>query len=689
MSSRRTAWVCLGLVALVLVAYGQVVHHEFVDFDDGAYIGGNPRVVRGLTWEGLYWAFATFHTGNWYPLTWLSHMLDVELFGLRPGPHHLVSVLLHGASSVLLLLALLRLHRAGRARSGAPAVDTFWPAALVAALFALHPLRVESVAWAAERKDVLSGLFWMLTMWAYARYAARPGRIRYGWVAASFVLGVLSKPMLVTLPAVLLLLDVWPLGRGSAGTGPRTGSIVPPAHLWLEKLPLVACAGAASVVALVAQRSAGAVGSLETLSLAARVGNAMVSYVAYLRQTLWPSGLAFYYPHAGLTEGADGTTSLVAFGAGSLLAAITVGCLAATRRRPWLAVGWLWYLGTLVPVIGLVQIGMQARADRYTYIPAIGLYLAVAWTVAGWASRSVAARRVAIACATLVVVACLATTWRQVGHWRDSRALAERALAVTERNYQAYNMLGVALQREGETDAALEAYRDALRIKPDYAECQINLATLLGDQGRLDEAASLFRLALRTNRAQSGLRAHTGLGAVFEKQGDLEGAADHLRRALELDPDHATARNNLGVLRLKQGRLDEARAELERAVRLSPTYAIARMNLGGVLQQLGDTEGAADQLREAVRLRPELVEARFKLGAVHAARGALDEAERQFTAVVEQAPGLAEAHYNLGVVLAEKGETSRAVAHLERAVALRPDYEGARSALDRLRGAGG
>jgi tetratricopeptide (TPR) repeat protein len=676
----RAAWICVGLVASVLLGYGQVVDHDFVDFDDNAYVSHNVHVARGLTWESVRWGFSTFHMGNWHPLTWLSHMSDCELFGLEPGPHHLVSVLLHAASAVVLFLALRRMTGSTSSRSSTGSV---WPSAFVAALFALHPLHVESVAWVAERKDVLSGLFWMLTLWAYARYATRGGAGRYALVVAAFTLGLMAKPMLVTLPFVLLLLDVWPLGRWRPDAGATDR--VPPRRLLMEKVPLFALAAVSSTIALVAQRSVAAVGSLEVLPLGARIQNAIVSYATYLWQTFWPSGLAYYYPHPAMSGGPVAPPAVAVAAAALVLVAVTIAVLASGRRRPYLAVGWLWYVGTLVPVIGLLQVGMQARADRYTYLPTVGLYIAVAWAATAWVERAPRLRRPVTAVAAVVLGACLVATWFQVGHWRDSRRLAEHALSVTHDNYQAHNLLGVALQQENDLAAAHASYRRALEIKPDFAEGLINLGTLLGELGRLDEAASLFRLALRVNPRQAGARAHTGLGAVLEKQGDFPGAVSHLKEALRLEPEFAEAYNNLGVVYEKQGDPQVSREAFETAIRLSPDYALAHMNLGGTLQRQGDLEGAVDHLRRAVRGQPDLLEARFKLAAVHAARGELRDAVAQFERVLETDPGFAEAHYNLGAVLAGMGEVDRAVAHLERALALDPDYELARRALETLR----
>jgi tetratricopeptide (TPR) repeat protein len=671
-AGHRFPWIPLGLILLVLLAYGQVANHEFVEFDDSAYVSRNPHVTSGLTWQGLRWSWTTFQMGNWHPLTWSSHMLDCELFGLNAGAHHLVSVLIHAASAVLLYLALMKMTRAS------------WPAAWVAALFALHPTHVESVAWAAERKDVLSALFWMLTLLAYARYASEPTLRRYVWVVGGLALGLLSKPMLVTLPCVLLLLDVWPLGRLRFGSGRRAGGGVAPARLILEKLPLFALAAAGAVTTLVAQRSVGAVGALEALPFGMRLQNAVTSYGIYLWQTLWPRGLSFYYPHPALAEGA-GVSTIAVWGLAILLGAISLAALATLRRRPYLGVGWFWFVGTLVPVIGLLQVGMQAHADRYTYLPSVGLFIAVAWAAREWAERSPGSRPLLATAGVLVVVGCLVTSWIQTGHWRDSRTLAEHALTVNERNFWAHNMLGVVQHEEREYAASEASYRRALEIKPDFGESQLNLAALLGDRGFSAEAAELFRLALRLYPEQAGLRAHNGLGALMQKQGDLEGALGHLQQAVSIDPQFPEAQNNLGVVFEGLGRIDDARAAFERTLEISPDYALAHRNLAGILQRQGDAAGAVAHLLRALVLDPEMAEARLKLGAIYAGQGRLAESAREFETLLELAPDLPVAHYNLGRVLGAMGQTERARFHLQRVLVLDPEYVAARQALESLR----
>jgi Flp pilus assembly protein TadD len=638
------AVLCLAIAA----AYAPATTHGFVEWDDGPYIKTNPRVRDGLTPEGVRWAFTTFHMGNWHPLTWLSHMLDCEWFGLHAGPHHAVSIALHAATAALLFLALRRMTGA------------FWRPAVVAALFALHPLRVESVAWAAERKDVLAGLFWMATLLAYAAYAERGGARRYAAVVATLILGLLAKPMAVTLPFVLLLLDFWPLGRWRRGAA---------GHLVAEKLPLVALVALAGWVAILAQRAAGAVATLDVLPFGERLGNALVSYGVYLRMIVWPAGLAFYYPHPMLTgEGGAREAAVAAL----FLGAVSAAVLATLRRGPWLAVGWLWYLGTLVPVIGLVQLGMQARADRYTYLPSVGIALAAVWGLGRLAEAVPHGRRTLVVVVVVAVVASALATRAQVGHWRDNRSLAERALAMTESNYKAHDLLGVALEREGQDQQAAAEFRTALELHPGCTECLVNLALVVGKLGRLDESRALFEQALARRNGAEDPRCLNGLGAVLQRAGDLEAAERQLRRAVELAPEFAEAHHNLGVVYGLSGRLDAARAELEQALDLAPDYAMAEENLGVILHRLGDLEGAAQRLERAVELRPESPQAHFRLALVRAAQGLSVEAAAAFERVLALEPDRAEAHHNLAVLLRGLGQTERAEAHFERAGALDP-----------------
>jgi tetratricopeptide (TPR) repeat protein len=532
------AAVALALIAITLTVYAPVRHHGFLTWDDTLYVTQNPEVLRGLTWHGVRWAFTTGYAWNWHPLTWLSHMLDVQLYGRDAGLHHLTNVLLHVANT-LLLFGLLHRTTGDVARSG-----------FVAALFGVHPLHVESVAWVAERKDVLSGLFWMLTLWAYAGYARRPSAGRYAAVLVLFALGLMSKPMVVTLPFVLLLMDVWPLRRLPAGW-----------RLVWEKLPLLALAAAASAVTFLVQQRDGAVPGIESLPLGLRLQNAVVSYAAYVRTTLWPARLAAFYPYPA------------SFGASRVLAAIALLVGASVlawvfRRRGYVLVGWLWFLGTLVPVIGFVQAGNQALADRFMYVPLVGLLVVIAWGAPDVLGRWPGARLVLPFGAGLAVAASVVGARAQVEHWRDDATLWEHALVVTSGNHVAHTNVGNILMRQGRVDEAIPHYAEALRVRPAFA------------------------------------LAHGNLGLALAAQGRLGDALDHYAEALRLDPRYAEAHYNMSLDLAKLGRNEEAIAHLEEAVRLKPEAAEPHRVLGVMLAALGRTTEAAAQFGEALRLDP-------------------------------------------------------------------------------------
>ncbi len=497
------------LLFSTLAIYGRTAFHPFVSYDDPVYVSENPVVARGLTLEGLRWAFGA-RAGNWHPLTWLAHMLDCQLFGLRAGAHHLVNAALHALNAALLWAALLRLTRAS------------WTSLFVAALFALHPLRVESVAWASERKDVLAGTFWMLALLAYERWARRGGAGRYLVVALCLALGLMAKSMLVTLPCVFLLLDHWPLGRSRTTTAAPALPSLAPTHpgktpgtragfgLIAEKIPLLALALAAGAATFAIQRSAGAVGTASSLSLPARAANAALSCWIYVGQTLWPSGLACIVPHPAVTR-ADLGRELWIPGLASLAGLVVASGLAfALRRRaPWLLVGWAWYLVTLLPVIGLVQVGVQAHADRYTYLPSIGLYLMAGFSLRALVLRRPALRPGAVGAAALALVLLAALAWRQVGFWKDSRTLFEHALAVTEDNWVAETYLGKVERRAGDPASARARFERALAANPRHVEAMLELGYACEALGDRPAAHRAFQRVLRNDPANP--RAHEAL----------------------------------------------------------------------------------------------------------------------------------------------------------------------------------
>ena len=485
--------VAASLALVTLVIYWQVQSHGFVNYDDNLYVTDNPQVKAGLTSASIQWAFTTGHSANWHPLTWLSHMVDVELFGLDAGRHHLMSVLFHLANTILLFYVLKRMTGA------------LWQSAFVAALFALHPLHVESVSWTAERKDVLSTFFWILTMLAYIRYVEHLGTSRYFLVALSMALGLMAKPMLVTLPLVLLLLDYWPLGRlrlkqleggGKSKirqTGMKTAQISMALRLVREKIPLFALVVISSIITYEVQQSAGAFKYSSPFPLSLRIGNALLSYLAYIGKTIWPTDLAVLYPHRGMSPrweivplpGWEVAVAAIA------LVSISILVIVAARRHPYLPFGWFWYVVTLVPVIGIVQVGTQAMADRYTYVPLIGLFMVAAWG-ANASFRKLAYRKFALpALAVIVLGASSVTTWRQVGYWKNSITLFEQTVAVTKINPVAHYNLGYALHAEGRYDEAIPHFSEALRIAPTYTEARNMLVNALQVQGRAREAAEV------------------------------------------------------------------------------------------------------------------------------------------------------------------------------------------------------
>ena len=562
--------VCLLLAAIVWIVFGQTLRHEFVNYDDNEYVYENPRVAAGLTLNGIRWAFTAVYANNWHPLTTLSHMLDCQLYGLQPWGHHLTNVLLHAAAAILLFLALRRLT--GR----------LWPSALVAALFAIHPLRVESVAWISERKDVLSGVFFMLVLWAYACYARGERRSwgQYGLVLVLSALGLMCKPTLVTLPFVLLLLDYWPLQRSTAGSRTR---LTPWRHLILEKVPLLVLSAASGVITILAQGQA--LVPVSALTFAQRVGNAAVAYVVYLVQTIYPARLAVIYPYP---EGYVNIAQAIA--ASFSLAVVCVIVFLWRKQYPFLFVGWLWFLGMLVPMIGLVQVGSQPHADRYTYLPQIGLFLLAIWGAAALVAKWHLSGAIKAVTALAVVTLFMAVGYVQTSSWRNSETLWRRTLAHTGRNQIAENNLGDVLVKEQRLDEALIHFRNALQIYPNYAEASNNLGYVLASQGRWSEAIAYYQAALRLR--PDFLGAHRNLGVSLAETGRLDEAIGHFREVLRIDPGDADTHYNLATALLQLGRRDEAIAQLQEALRLKPndTEVRERLRALGVSKSMTNDE---------------------------------------------------------------------------------------------------
>ena len=645
---RRPELVALSLALATVVVYLPVFQNELVDYDDDYYISQNPNLKLGLSGEGLKWAFTESYGANWYPLTWLSLMLDYELFGISAPTFHGVNLALHLATAVLLFYVFRRM-------TGSPGASGF-----VAAVFALHPTHVESVAWAAERKDVLSALFWALTLWAYARYADRPAPRRFALVALFLALGLLSKPMLVTLPFVLLLLDVWPLGRFGK---------MPLGRLVLEKTPLFALVGLSSIVTFVVQRAEGAVQPLQTYSFPVRLANALVAYVAYIGKAFWPARLSAYYPHPG-----DSLPLWQAGAAFAALAAATLVTLALARRNErlrFLPVGWLWYLGTLIPVIGLVQVGQQAMADRYTYLPYIGLSIVVAFGFAEIADRVVLPRAVPVALGVASLLGLAVVASAQVRVWRDSVSLFEHALRVTEENALAHINLGVAYLNRGRLEDAERELEEAIRIHPGASEAHAALAGVREKQSRPEEALELYRTALRLDPGSSST--HREMASLLLALGDSGQALVHFREASALAPADGDALVDVAVALSREGRHDEAAAKFEEASRRAVDEARLHHNWGVVLMERGDLDGAANHLERAIALRPEYAAARFSRGQTAMGQGDFAKAAEHFRDATRIEPENEEAHYHLGLALANGNQLDEAYAELEKARSLNPD----------------
>jgi tetratricopeptide (TPR) repeat protein len=638
-----TGIVSVFLAIIVWIAFGQALGHEFVGYDDPRYVVQNPWVTNGLTLGGIQWAFTHVHATNWHPLTTISHMLDCQLYGLQPWGHHLTNILLHATAAILLFLALRKLTGA------------LWPSLLVAAVFAVHPLRVESVAWVSERKDVLSGVFFMLTLWAYARYARGNGPISFWYitVVVLFALGLMCKPTLVTVPFVLLLLDYWPLGRRQPSSSHDRG-ITRYTWPWLvvEKLPLFVLSAASCVATLLAQKQA-LDASLKP-PLGERVGNALVSYAVYLGQMIWPAHLAVLYPYP---EGNLKVSHVIL--ALLLLLIISTAFFMWRRKYPFLLTGWLWYLGMLVPMIGIVQVGSQVRADRYTYLPQIGLYLLVAWGAMELFHQWRRSRVILAGAGLLIITALITRSYFQTSFWQDTETLWKHASATTSNNYIATTNLAEALFQSGRFDEAIAECQKALRIKPDFAAAHIDLGAALVENQRGGDGA----------RRQNG--------AVDE-------AIVHYRRALQIKPDFAQAHSNLGTALLLKGQVDEAIAHYQKALEIDPNFAEAQYSLGNAFLAEGEYSESIAAYEAAVSIRPDYFEAHYNLGRVLATIGKTGEALDEFNEALRVGGNSAKVHCALGSLLGRMGHREEATAHLVEALRLKPDYEYAKQQLREL-----
>lgn len=656
-NEQRAVWISLLLGLVTLALYLPALRHEFLTYDDQQYVTENRQVQAGLTGQNLIWAFG-FHAGNWHPLTWISHMVDCQLFGVNPGGHHLTSILIHVATTILLFIALRRLTGA------------VGPSGVVAALFAWHPLHVESVAWIAERKDLLSAFFWVLSIATYAGYAskakdttsARTLRAaliskRYLMALGSFALALMSKPMAVTLPFVLLLLDFWPLQRSVKLIGENKSRW---RKLIIEKLPFFGLSAATCLLTIAAQEPA--IVSTASLPIGQRVTHAIISYAHYLGATFLPTNLAIYYPY----NIAESMRSMGA--AGALLALVTGAVLKLKREAPYLLVGWLWFLGTLVPVIGLVQVGDQAWADRYTYLPSIGLFVAAVWGV-----RNSIENKVAIQTLTILPAALLLTlTTRQLGHWKNTETLFTQAANVTQQNHMAITMLGSVRAKEGRLDEAIKYYETALRYKPGYPEAHFFLGNALDRQGKLEDAITHYQKSLWFRPTQEP--AHIFLGIALSKLQRLGEAETNYVAALKINPDSAVAHNNYARLLHTQSRWDEAIEHYLRALQIDPELAQAHNNLGILLLQQGQLTQGTDHLRKATRLSPQNPESSYNLALALNQQEAWAEAIPLFAKTVTGATTDPKAHYQFGLALRHSWRIQEAMAQYASALLLQPEF---------------
>jgi protein O-mannosyl-transferase len=642
-----SAVICLTLALVTAALYWPMLHHPFINVDDEQYITSNSHVQAGLTWPGIIWAFKNTEAANWHPLTWISHMLDCQLFGLNPEGHHLTSLLFHVANTLLLFLWLNQMTGA------------LWRSALVAALFAWHPLRVESVAWAAERKDVLSAFFWMLALIAYTRYARESrvqspkSRVFYGLSLLAFACGLMSKPMVVTLPFVLLLLDFWPLERFSRFTFhvSRSEKTSPPinreqtesaARLIGEKLPYFALALAGCVVTFLIQKSGGAVWSSTVLPFHARVGNALLAWVRYLSKTFWPADLAIIYPYPRHWP------VVAVIGAALLLALWSGLFLWRVRQNPYLPAGWFWFFGTLVPAIGLVQVGSQSMADRYTYLPSIGLFILIVWDLNDFLNCRPQGRKMAMLVGSLALAGCLVCTAIQLNYWQNSIKLLRHAIEVTTDNYVACNFLGRALDDAGKSGESLPWYEASVRIESHYPQAQFNL------------------------------------GMAWLNRGWPEKACEPLAAAVRLAPDNAGARFYFGLALMDDGKLDDAVAQFNEALRLDPNLAGAQGKLALVYIKQGKTTEAIPHFAETVRLLPNDAEARFNLGLALLDNHRPAEAAVQFSEELRLTPDATKAHFRLAQALQQQNQPAGAVEHYREALRLTPAFPEAKAALDEI-----
>ena len=669
-------FIFLSLIFLTMTAYWEVRHNDFINLDDNLYVTENSHVQKGITPKGIFWAFTSIENGQWHPITWLSHMIDYQFFGLDARGDHMTNLLLHIINTLLLFLLLYRMTSAA------------WPSGILAALFALHPLHVESVAWISERKDVLYAFFWILALLAYLRYVKNQKK---GWrivLFICFIFAVMAKSMAVTLPFVLLLLDYWPLGRmklketnhipilfasPSLTLMNRNISIL---KLLSEKLPLFSVSAVISLFTIFTNYRVGSLTSVDKLSWIVRFQNAAISYVAYISKMFWPNPLAVLYPHQ--IKLPFWHVAWVA----SIFLIITVLVFLAKKKRPYLVVGWMWYLVTLLPVIGLVQAGIQRMADRFTYIPMIGLFIIVVYGCSDIVNKWHLSKAVLSGACGLVLLILMLCTKSQVMLWRNSVTLFEHTLSVTADNYLICNNLGVTLARQGKDQQAFLYYQKALQINPRYADVHYNLGSLLARQGKDKEAVVQFMESLRIKPDKK--EAHNDLGVTLNNHGRIQEAVFHFTEAIHIDPNYGEAHFNLGTILFQHGKYEEAVRYFNEALRINPSNAGTHNSLAAALAATGKIEEAITHYHQALQINKDYADAHYNLGSLLYRLKRPREAIPHYDEVLRIQPFDARAHYELALILELEGKRQEAIVHLSEALRIIPNYGEAHLALGEI-----
>ncbi|HEV2331424.1 MAG TPA: tetratricopeptide repeat protein [Verrucomicrobiae bacterium] len=635
-NERRTLFLPLSLALVVVLAFSRVLNNGFLTYDDTTYVTGNSHVTGGLNGRDICWAFETFWASNWHPVTWFSHMLDCQIFGLQAWGHHLTSLLLHVLNTVLVYCVLRRMTGA------------LWQSAFVAALFGTHPMHVESVAWVAERKDLLSTLFWMLSLWSYARFVeeskapSAKWKLFYALSLVFLALGLMSKPMLVTAPFLMLLIDYWPLGRWEKRAVTR---------LFLEKLLFFLLAGTSAIISVRAQNAGGTVASVAGVPLALRVENGFVSYVVYLEKLICPIHLAVAYPYARHVPFAE------VWFAGSVVFAISAVVFIQRRRWPYLFTGWAWFLGTLVPVIGLVQIGPQSMADRYTYVPGIGVFIAATWGAVE-ATKSLRHQALVLAsCGPAIVTIYIGLTIHQTGYWKDNETLFRHAISVTRDNGVAYSNLADYYMNQGRAKEAVDLYEEGIDLQPGFPQMYDKLGVALCSEGRISEGIKQFVKASQLDPALPAFHEH--LAQAMEEIGQIDEAIAEYREVVRLIPDDAYGHRELGIALQRKGLLAEAIGQYRLAVQLAPDSASAHFDLAVGLESNGGLSEAYNQLEECLKLDPDFAEAHNEFGTLLGSQGRLDDAISQFREAIELKPGYTNAITNLSLAIKLKKNTRK------------------------------